>query len=92
MDTAEEKVISEESVAGGIFREILYLLLKIVAIATAIVVIFTFIFGVFRYADNAMLPAVKDGLNGFMIVNRMVSALRRESCRNLSGTIRVLIW
>ena len=61
MDTAEEKVISEESVAGGIFREILYLLLKIVAIATAIVVIFTFIFGVFRYADNAMLPAVKDG-------------------------------
>ncbi len=55
------KVISEESVAGGIFREILYLLLKIVAIATAIVVIFTFIFGVFRYADNAMLPAVKDG-------------------------------
>lgn len=41
MDTAEEKVISEESVAGGIFREILYLLLKIVAIATAIVVIFT---------------------------------------------------
>ena len=37
MDTAEEKVISEESVAGGIFREILYLLLKIVAIATAIV-------------------------------------------------------
>ena len=47
MDTAEEKVISEESVAGGIFREILYLLLKIVAIATAIVVIFTFIFGVF---------------------------------------------
>ena len=53
MDTAEEKVISEESVAGGIFREILYLLLKIVAIATAIVVIFTFIFGVFRYADNA---------------------------------------
>ena len=61
MDTAEEKVISEESVAGGIFREILYLLLKIVAIATAIVVIFTFIFGVFRYEDNAMLPAVKYG-------------------------------
>lgn len=34
----------------------------------------------------------KDGLNSFMTVNRMVSALRRRLCRKLSGTIRDLIW
>ena len=27
-------------------------------------------------------------MNSFMTVNRMVSALRRRSCRKLSGTIR----
>ena len=61
MGTPEEISVPQESVVGSVLREILYLLLKIVAIAAAFVVVFTFVFGVLRYSENAMLPAVKDG-------------------------------
>ena len=61
MGAPEEISVPQESVVGSVLREILYLLLKIVAIAAAFVVVFTFVFGVLRYSENAMLPAVKDG-------------------------------
>ena len=61
MGAPEEISVPQESVVGNVLREILYLLLKIVAIAAAFVVVFTFVFGVLRYSENAMLPAVKDG-------------------------------
>ena len=60
MGAPEEISVPQESVVGSVLREILYLLLKIVAIAAAFVVVFTFVFGVLRYSENAMLPAVKD--------------------------------
>lgn len=45
----------------GVMRELLYLLLKIVAIAAAFLLIFTFLFGIYRNGDVSMFPSVKDG-------------------------------
>lgn len=56
MGAPEEISVPQESVVGSVLREILYLLLKIVAIAAAFIVVFTFVFGVLRYSENAMLP------------------------------------
>ncbi len=61
MEVSEKQEEQQESVLGSILREILYLLLKIIAIVTVFWIIFTFVFGVVRYSDNAMIPAVKDG-------------------------------
>ena len=44
MGAPEEISVPQESVVGSVLREILYLLLKIVAIAAAFVVVFTFVF------------------------------------------------
>ena len=46
MGAPEEISVPQESVVGSVLREILYLLLKIVAIAAAFVVVFTFVFGI----------------------------------------------
>ena len=54
MGAPEEISVPQESVVDSVLREILYLLLKIVAIAAAFVVVFTFVFGVLRYSENAM--------------------------------------
>ncbi|MDR1000120.1 MAG: signal peptidase I [Clostridiales bacterium] len=42
-------------------KEILFLLAKIMLIGIMFLLIFTFMFGVFRNTDAAMIPAVKDG-------------------------------
>ena len=42
-------------------RDLMYLLLKIAIIALAFVLLFTFLFGITRYADPSMSPAIKDG-------------------------------
>lgn len=42
-------------------QDVLYLLLKIVAIAVIAVVLFTFMFGISRVTDIAMDPTVQDG-------------------------------
>ena len=47
--------------ATTLLQDIVYLLLKIAAIAAAVVLLFTFIFGVMRVTDIAMKPAVQDG-------------------------------
>ena len=44
-----------------VWKELLYLLLKIVAIVLAGVLFFTFMFGLYRGADASMSPTVKDG-------------------------------
>ena len=42
-------------------KELLLLLLKITAILLALVMMFTFLFGLIRYSDPSMAPAIKDG-------------------------------
>lgn len=44
-----------------LMREVWLLLIKIVAIALAVVLIFTFMFGIYRSAEPSMVPAIKDG-------------------------------
>jgi signal peptidase I len=41
--------------------ELMYLLLKIAALAIAVVLIFTFLFGAFRTNDVSMAPAIQEG-------------------------------
>ena len=45
----------------SIWRDLLFLLLKIAAIALAFVLLFTFVFGLTQSKDPTMAPAVKDG-------------------------------
>lgn len=53
----EKKVIQEPSLA----QDIIQLLLKIVIIIFAIILIFTFLYGIARINDVSMKPAIKDG-------------------------------
>ena len=46
---------------GSVLKDILFLLLKIAGILLAFALIFTFIFGIFRYQEPGMAPALKDG-------------------------------
>jgi len=52
----------------SLWKDLLLLLLKIVAITLAFVLLFTFLFGAIRYQDPAMGPAIKDG--DLVIFNR----------------------
>ena len=45
----------------GLLRDVLFLLLKIGAIAAAVLVLFTFVYGIYRAPDASMKPAVRDG-------------------------------
>ena len=53
----EKKAIQEPSLA----QDIIQLLLKIVIIIFAIILIFTFLYGIARINDVSMKPAIKDG-------------------------------
>lgn len=44
-----------------LLQDILYLLFKILGIAVALLLIFTFLFGIFPYQDVDMKPSIKDG-------------------------------
>jgi len=43
------------------FKEILYLMLKITVIMVVLMLIFTFLFGIHRINDDVMWPAIKEG-------------------------------
>lgn len=45
----------------SLLQDIIKLLIKIAAIALAFVLLFSFVFGAYRYNDLSMSPAVKDG-------------------------------
>ncbi|HMM06743.1 MAG TPA: signal peptidase I [Clostridiales bacterium] len=47
--------------APSVFRELLFLLIKIAAVVGVFLLIFTFIFGMYRNTDPEMSPAVADG-------------------------------
>ena len=46
---------------SAILKDLLFLLVKIGVIFLAVVVIFTFLFGIIRYDEPSMVPAIKDG-------------------------------
>lgn len=45
----------------SLLREILYLLLKIGAILLVMVLLFTFVFGIFRNGEDSMAPSIREG-------------------------------
>jgi len=47
--------------ATPVWKDLLFLLAKLAGIALVFMVLFSFVFGVMRYQDPAMSPAVKDG-------------------------------
>ena len=51
----------ERPQTSSLLKDVLYLLLKIAAIITVVLLVFTFMFGLHRGADASMAPAVKDG-------------------------------
>lgn len=42
-------------------RDLLWLLVKITFICSAVILLFTFVFGIYRCGDLSMFPAIKDG-------------------------------
>lgn len=62
---AEERVTqntrARELKRPSLLKEILYLFLKIAAIILVFVLMFTFLFGIYRNTDMAMTPTIKDG-------------------------------
>jgi len=47
--------------APALLKDVLSLLIKIVVIAAVVLLVFTFMFGLCRYTDASMAPAIKDG-------------------------------
>jgi signal peptidase I len=45
----------------SIWKELLFLLVKVISIALIFVLLFTFLFGIIRYQEPSMSPAIKDG-------------------------------
>ena len=45
----------------SIWKDLLFLLIKIASMALAFVLLFTFLFGIMRYQEPSMSPAIKDG-------------------------------
>ncbi|MDR2975429.1 MAG: signal peptidase I [Propionibacteriaceae bacterium] len=60
-DLAPRRMAATTTPPTSLGKDLLLLLIKIVAIATALVLIFTLLFGIVRYQDPSMTPAVKDG-------------------------------
>ncbi len=58
---AEPERPEQGSGAIALLQELLYLGIKILVIGVAFVLMFTFLFGILRYEDASMSPAVKDG-------------------------------
>lgn len=54
-------VDQQPSAPPPLIKEILHLLIKIAVVCLAFVLLFTFMFGICRYSDASMSPAIKDG-------------------------------
>lgn len=84
----EKKAIQEPSLA----QDIIQLLLKIVIIIFAIILIFTFLYGIARINDVSMKPAIKDGdlVMYYRLDKRFVSgdvAVFEDNGRNTTGRV-----
>ena len=60
-DAVKHTTGQKSSLQGSWPGELLFLLLKILAVVVAFLLLFTFIFGASRYEEAAMYPAIKDG-------------------------------
>ena len=60
---AEQMNAAPEKTTGGysVWKDLLFLLVKIGAIILVFVLLFTFVFGIMRYDEPSMAPAIKDG-------------------------------
>ena len=56
-----ERSFEKKPKQNPVWKDILFLILKIAAIVLTFVLLFTFLFGIIRYQDPAMEPAIKDG-------------------------------
>lgn len=59
--TVEQVKQPKPATQPSLLQDVIKLLIKIAAIALAFVLVFSFIFGAYRYNDLSMSPAVKDG-------------------------------
>jgi len=63
-EAAQDEVVQDKVVRGGpppLWKELLFLLIKIASIVLVLVLLCTFVFGLLRYQDPSMSPAIKDG-------------------------------
>ena len=61
---AQDKVAQDKAVRQGplpVWKELLFLLIKIASIVLVLVLLCAFVFGLLRYQDPSMSPAIKDG-------------------------------
>lgn len=56
-----QEIRRQERQPPSLLQEILFLLLKIGAILIILVLLFTFLFGIFRNADDSMAPGFREG-------------------------------
>ena len=56
-----EQLTAKVLPAPSVWKDLLFLLMKIAAITVTFVLLFTFLFGIMRYHEPSMAPAVKDG-------------------------------
>lgn len=56
-----QEIRKQERQPPSLLQEILFLLLKIGAILMALVLLFTFLFGIFRNVDDSMAPGFREG-------------------------------
>jgi signal peptidase I len=59
-DVTPARAIRPTAVPNPLWKDLLFLLIKIAAIAAVVLAMFTFLFGIIRYADPSMDPAIKD--------------------------------
>ena len=58
---AHKKALEKKPQGPSVWKDLLFLLIKIAAIILAFVLLFTFLFGIIRYQDPSMDPSIKDG-------------------------------
>ena len=61
MSYKNEEHLQSAPQSPSVWRDLLFLLMKIGAIALVFMLLFTFLFGIIRYAEPSMAPAIKDG-------------------------------
>jgi len=59
--SAAKKPQKKPVAAASALKDLMFLLIKLAIICFAFVLLFTFLFGVIRYQDSSMDPAIKDG-------------------------------
>jgi len=64
----KNKYLQQEKLVKRLFKDLFLLIVKIAFIVLIFILLSTFIFGIIRYEDPSMIPAIKDG--DLVIFNR----------------------